>query len=415
MKVGVGYIQRDFCDGQPLASPGRWAPGSRVYPSSKAWNLVAGCYRRFTRHHGTEHLLVSLAMGKIEKCPFPLEDVAELKQTVIDAAASSNLRIQRRPGDRTDVPIDYRCLDILLRTAGDPEVGLGEYAQGVRVGPGTWMPRLPALFQRKTKWRLASQFDQLNYLEHSSDHGEVWRRNYSTLQAFEEQILEVTHDQASRGQIITLTETEKKNRFPNLVIASLGEQRKEKPGGKITARVSFDGTRGLCVNSRTRLRDQERAPIAADLRRAMREKAKIDELTFALTADITEAHRQVPIHPDNWHLLGCQVVPGGEEFVNTVGTFGIASASYYWSRVASAVGRLLQYLTGYSSTSWHMLVDDDYLLECGGPEYRCGLLFFVLCASVGVPLSWHKTCGGDTLVWVGFELMLRSRRTRIHM
>ena len=161
MKVGVGYIQRDFCDGQPLASPGRWAPGSRVYPSSKDWNLVADCYRRFTRHHGTEHLLVSLAMGKIEMCPFPLEDVAELKQAVIDAAASGNFRIQRRPGDRTDVPIDYRCLDILLRTAGDPEVGLGEYAQGVRVGPGTRMPRLPALYKQRTKWRLAPQFDPL--------------------------------------------------------------------------------------------------------------------------------------------------------------------------------------------------------------------------------------------------------------
>ena len=57
-----------------------------------------------------------------------------------------------------------------------------------------------------------------------------------------------------------------------------------------------------------------------------------------------------------------------------------------------------------------MLVADDYLLESGGPEYRVGLLlFFVLCAVVGVPLSWHKTCGGDTLVWVGFELLLRSR------
>ena len=70
---------------------------------------------------------------------------------------------------------------------------------------------------------------------------------------------------------------------------SLGAQRKEKPGGKITARVLFDGTHGLSVNSRTRIRDQERAPIAADLKRTMREKAKVDELTFALSADVTEA------------------------------------------------------------------------------------------------------------------------------
>ena len=118
----------------------------------------------------------------------------------------------------------------------------------------------------------------------------------------------------------------------------------------------------------------------------MREKAKIGELTFALSADVTEAHRQVPIHPDDWHLLGCQVSPGGDVFINTVGTFGIASASYYWSWVAAAVGRLVQYLSADTSTSWHMLVADDYLLESGGTEYRVGLLlFFVLCAVVGVP------------------------------
>ena len=30
MKVGVGYVEREFCDGQSLASPGRWPPGSRT-------------------------------------------------------------------------------------------------------------------------------------------------------------------------------------------------------------------------------------------------------------------------------------------------------------------------------------------------------------------------------------------------
>ena len=61
-------------------------------------------------------------------------------------------------------------------------------------------------------------------------------------------------------------------------------------------------------------------------------------------------------------------------------------ASYYWSRVAAAVGRLSQYLAGYSSTTWHMLVADDYLLECGGPGYRCGVaaVFRSLCLSGSV-------------------------------
>ena len=56
-----------------------------------------------------------------------------------------------------------------------------------------------------------------------------------------------------------------------------------------------------------------------------------------------------------------------------------------------------------------MLVADDYHLEAGGPCYRSALMvFFVLCAVSGVPLSWHKTAGGDEVTWVGFELLHRS-------
>ena len=254
-------------------------------------------------------------MGKVDKCPFPPDAVASLKKQLIDSAAVRGFHLERRIGDRSDVPIDYRFLHVLLQLAGDPEVGLGEYSQGVRVGPGARMPRLPALFRPKRKWRRA-------YLEQSIDPGSVWRRNYASLATFEEQVLEVMHDQASRGQLLVYSEAEARRIYPDLVIASLGAQRKEKPGGKITARVLFGGTHGLCVNTRTRLRDQERAPIAADLKRAMREKAKLGELTFALSADVSEAHRQVPIHPNDWHLLVCQVIPGGEVFVNTVGYDG---------------------------------------------------------------------------------------------
>ena len=163
------------------------------------------------------------------------------------------------------------------------------------------------------------------------------------------------------------------------------------------------------MNRRTRIRDQERSPIASDLKRALREKAKREERTFALSADVSEAHRQVPVHPQDWHLLGCQVVPGADVFIHTVGTFGVSSASYYWSRVAGSIGRLAQYLVGELSTTWHMLVADDFMLECGGPRCRMGLIiFFVLCSTCGVPLSWNKRAGGDSLVWVGFEILLRS-------
>ena len=163
------------------------------------------------------------------------------------------------------------------------------------------------------------------------------RRNYSTLVEFTDQVLEVMEDQAKRGQVLKLSEDEARARFPNLVVASLGAQRKEKPGGVVTSRVLFDFTHGIDVNTSTRIRDQERAPIAADLKRAMREKSQVEEKTFALTADVSE------------HLLGCQVRGGSSVYVNTVGTFGVASASYYWSRTAAALGRLSQYFGGHAA------------------------------------------------------------------
>ena len=89
-------------------------------------------------------------------------------------------------------------------------------------------------------------------------------------------------------------------------------------------------------------------------------------------------------------------------------TFGVASASHCWSRVASAIGRLAQYLC--ATHTWHMLV----LLEASGPCYREALVvFFLLCFSCQVPLSWNKTAGGDTVTWVGFELLLHSSQLGI--
>ena len=77
--------------------------------------------------------------------------------------------------------------------------------------------------------------------------------------------------------------------FPDLVVASLGAQRKEKAGGVVSARVLFDGTHGISVNSWIRVRDQARSPITADIKRIVREKSNAGFRTFALTADVVEA------------------------------------------------------------------------------------------------------------------------------
>ena len=78
------------------------------------------------------------------------------------------------------------------------------------------------------------------------------------------------------------------------------------------------------------------------------------------------------------------------------------------------MGRITQYLVGHKAQTWHILVADDYHLDAGGQSYRQALVvFFILCAVVGVPPSWHKTAGGDTVAWIGFELLHRSHRLGI--
>ena len=50
----------------------------------------------------------------------------------------------------------------------------------------------------------------------------------------------------------------------------------------------------------------------------MRRKARGGLRTFALTADVDGAHRQIPFAKCDWNLLGCPVHPGEVVLINTV-------------------------------------------------------------------------------------------------
>ena len=225
--------------------------------------------------------------------------------------------------------------------------------QEERVGPGVRIPQLLALYKTNRRWKLPEQSDALDYLEAAVEGDPEWRRNYSTLAELSEQVTAVLEDLAERGQV--LSEQEARKKYPHLVIASLGRIRDQEPRSLRTSREH-------CARNRRRARRTLRS---------------------------------------DWYLLGCQIQPGGTVYVNKVGTFGVASASYYWSPVASATSRLAQYLVGHASLTWHMLVADDLLLVASGPCYRAALvIFLLLCSSLNVPLSWNKTAGGDTVTWV---------------
>ena len=150
MSVGSGYTVREYCDGQSLASPGRWPPGARKYPTSDTWNAVARLYREYTSRHGTEELLVMPARGKTKLSPFDAETIQDLKSTVIAELEKRALFLGRATGDREDVPTDFRYLDPLLRAAGDPEVGMGVMLRGAR-GSGSAHAAPPSTIQAEAE------------------------------------------------------------------------------------------------------------------------------------------------------------------------------------------------------------------------------------------------------------------------
>ena len=89
---------------------------------------VVGLLQKFSQQFGAKSLLMDLALGRAE---------VTLKDGIIAVLHHRGLSLQRLVGDRDELPVDFRFLDLLLRASRDPEVHLGSFAQGVKVGPGS--------------------------------------------------------------------------------------------------------------------------------------------------------------------------------------------------------------------------------------------------------------------------------------
>ena len=56
-------LYADIVVGNPFASPGRCPEAARRYLETRAWREVIRLFRQFSQQHGTEELLVNLALG----------------------------------------------------------------------------------------------------------------------------------------------------------------------------------------------------------------------------------------------------------------------------------------------------------------------------------------------------------------
>ena len=245
--IGAGHTTREYCDGQSLASPGRWTPSQRKYPSHPNWIFVSSVFKKFVNTYGTPELLLRLALGKVDACPFGDQEILELKADIVAGLAERGLMLQSSPRDSQDVLLDYRFIELLLSSAQDPEVAIGSFAEGVRVWGPT--PASASSLQGQKEMAAPGTSDPLLHMEGGETGEYAWRNNYPAVATLSAEVTEVLEDQAKRGQVLKLSEQEARSQFPNLVVASLGANRKEKHGGIITARVLHDGTNGISAST----------------------------------------------------------------------------------------------------------------------------------------------------------------------
>ena len=355
--------------------PGRWPPQQRKLPTGGSSVFIKGRINAELASPAAssgkclQWWLSCCACGGLQSDPFPPERTTLLREQLFSSIRAGGKFPDKRPGD-ADRPVYFRAVAALLEESCDPdwEVFDKQYPTGVRLGVGVRMPRTPAVFDKKTKWKLKEQ-ELLESAEGFLSHSGGWRDNYVSAKdhlAAVERALE----NAPPSEVLQLPEHVARARYGSaLEVASFGALVKgEKEDGDVELRLLHDATHGVQVNKRIRLRDQERLPSAPDLKRVLRQMATLGLLFFALALDVSTAHRLIPIAEEDWPNLACQVRKGGKIYVNKVGTFGVASASYWWGRFAAALLRLLFYFAGEEAPFWGLVYAADFLLIRAGPD-----------------------------------------------
>lgn len=226
------------------------------------------------------------------------------------------------------------------------------------------MPRVPEVFEEKTSWRTSFTDEVLQ---------DKWAKNYSSAEESAEDVERQVWEEVAAGTIVKMSEEEAARRFKGrLAVAALGAVPKELNSKKV--RVTHDGTYSVDVNRRIKVRDRLRFPLVDDAEAVLVEaraevKRQKGGARLSLLYDVARAHKLIPVREKDWGLQAFRM-PGdgakGQVFVHAKGTFGIASAAYWWQRVAAGVVRLAHAVGGRALAVLHLLFAVDGWLCFGG-------------------------------------------------
>ena len=330
--------------------------------------------------------MLKLAAGRFKSCPFE-EGTLEETRAVIRETVGLNVSEDLVADGQV---FHLKLLGRLLKVFGDPDWefidGLGE---GVTLGVDEQMPRTPAVFEEKGKWKLPED----------AGPGVNMCDNYRSVDPHIAQVKALFREEAALGWMEEYPEELAKKKFgERLAIAALGVvEEKDK------IRLVHDGSNKVHVNHRIRVRDQLRCPGAGDIRTILKERVSTGANSFGILGDVSKAHRRIKVREQDWGYQACQLEPGSI-WVNKVGTYGMGSAAYWWGRFSAAtLVRLCHYLAGNVVPLEVMLyVEDHLMLVCDKAGIiLAGVLIHFLTA-LGVPWRWDKGRGGTQVDWIGY-------------
>jgi len=393
--------KKEFTDGFGLCSPGRWLPGARNYlakgsATKHAEQVVEILHDFLVKEIGDlRKEAFRLALGHYQQSPFGPEQLQTLRKKIATLL---------RPGDEDALlvqpprqPFFLYLLAESLRELDDPDWEIlvqGEecFAKGVPLGVETELPRTPQVFRRREKFR------QLDITDFQPD-----MKNYATAELSSEELEAHFRKDELLGRMLPTTLAEAKMEYGEeaVLIAAMGAI--QKPDGSV--RPLHDGTHGIGLNNKIKILDRLEVPGPEEIIELVALAAESREAAFCLSADISQAHRCVLIRKADWARLACRSKSDSRTlWLNCVGTFGVSSAAYWWTRLFACVGRWVLRILDRRQTMQLAYVDDVHLL-CLGPQKFVALWLSILAYEImGTPFAYHKFRGGLNVEYVGYQM-----------
>ena len=393
-----------IADGFGLCSPTRWLPANRgvtLDPAARGFaEAMHEVLNQFVKDtiRDPQQTVCLLALGRFKQSPFTKEDLDRLRQSwfgCIEAAMGA--KQQALDSVPESQPFYLHALALTARLLQDPDWEVIEnvqdsYSSGVSLGYDEPAPHIPQVYEPKCKSRKLDESEE-----------EWLRQNYESANQSSEQLEQKFREEELLDRMFPSTLPVLRERFgPDRVrIASLGAILKEDG----TARPLHDATHGVHVNTRIRILNQQANPGPSEVVHMVRAAQECKEACFAISGDVSSAHRLVRIREADWGLLSCRVKDDSPVvWVNKVAAFGVSSSSFLWSRLFGIVKKcvarfLLRVLF------WHMCYVDDLHASFGGRrKFTLLLMWLAMFEAIGTPFSYKKFKGGYTVAFVGYEL-----------